>query len=152
MAVKVLIVEDVVTRGTSTREVADIVVAGGGVVTAVASLIARTDDSVALPAPMTSLAKVEVVTWAPEECPLCAEGVEVDQFRMDGTWFHPFSKKWGLQSTFSVIEGFSISSAPIQNTAIPSSPACHHRAIAAILFTLRYLSGALKDWIYYLIS
>jgi len=48
-------------------------------VTGVASLIDRTDDSVELPAPMTSLAKVEVVTWAPEECPLCADGVAVDQ-------------------------------------------------------------------------
>jgi len=76
---KVLIVEDVVTRGTSTREVADIVTAAGGVVTEVASLIDRTDETVTLPAPMTSLAKVEVVTWAPEECPLCADGVEVDQ-------------------------------------------------------------------------
>ena len=76
---KVLIVEDVVTRGTSTCEVADIVTAAGGVVTGVASLIDRTDDSVALPAPMTSLAKVEVVTWNPEECPLCARGDTVDQ-------------------------------------------------------------------------
>ncbi|HOO88530.1 MAG TPA: hypothetical protein PK442_12575, partial [Synergistales bacterium] len=43
------------------------------------------------------------------------EGVEADQFRMDGTWFHPFAKKWGVHSTFSVIEGFSISSAPGRN-------------------------------------
>jgi len=43
------------------------------------------------------------------------EGVEVDQFRMDGTWFHPFAKKWGVHSTFSVIEGFSISSDPGRN-------------------------------------
>ena len=76
---KVLIVEDVVTRGTSTREVANIIESGGGVVTAVACLIDRTDASVALPAAMTSLAKVEVVTWGPEECPLCAKGEAVDQ-------------------------------------------------------------------------
>ncbi len=40
------------------------------------------------------------------------EGNEVDQFRFDGTWFHPFSSVWGFQATLSAIESFSISSSP----------------------------------------
>lgn len=71
---RVLIVEDVVTRGTSTREVAAIVEAQGGVVCGLASLVDRTDAGVELPAPIRSLMKVEVVTWDAEACPLCAEG------------------------------------------------------------------------------
>ncbi len=43
------------------------------------------------------------------------DGEAVDQFRFDGTWFHPFSQKWGSQITFSGIEGFSISDAPGRN-------------------------------------
>ena len=40
------------------------------------------------------------------------EGNEVDQFRFDGTWFHPFSSVWGFQATLSAIESFSISTSP----------------------------------------
>jgi hypothetical protein len=43
------------------------------------------------------------------------DGEAVDQFRMDGTWFHPFSPKWGTQITLSGTECFSISSAPGRN-------------------------------------
>ncbi len=43
------------------------------------------------------------------------EGNEVDQFRFDGTWFHPFSATWGFQATLSAIESFSISTAPGRN-------------------------------------
>ncbi len=75
---KVMIVEDVVTRGTSTREVVDIVTAEGGVVTAMACLVDRTDDSVELPGELRSLAKVAAVSWAPEECPLCADGKAIE--------------------------------------------------------------------------
>ncbi len=43
------------------------------------------------------------------------EGNEVDQFRFDGTWFHPTSSKLGFQATLSAIQGFSISTAPGRN-------------------------------------
>ncbi len=74
---RVLIVEDVVTRGTSTREVADIVTEHGGTVCGLASLVDRTDATVELPAPLESLMKIEVVSWEADACPLCAEGVPV---------------------------------------------------------------------------
>ncbi|HPF35814.1 MAG TPA: orotate phosphoribosyltransferase [Candidatus Krumholzibacteria bacterium] len=74
---KVLIVEDVITRGTSTLEVADIVTAAGGAVEGVACLVDRTSPEVEVPAPVRSLMKVDVVSWDPAECPLCAQGVPV---------------------------------------------------------------------------
>jgi len=74
---KVLVVEDVVTRGTSVREVIEVVEREGGVVTGVGSIIDRTSDSADLPLPLQALARVEVATWQPEQCPLCRDGVAV---------------------------------------------------------------------------
>ena len=72
---RALIVEDVVTRGTSTREVADIIEQEGGQVYGLASLIDRTDTGVKLPAPLESLLQVDVATHDPNDCPLCAQGL-----------------------------------------------------------------------------
>jgi orotate phosphoribosyltransferase len=72
---RVLIVEDVVTRGTSTHEAIDIVKKEGGVVSGLACLVDRTSDDVKLPMPLASLMKVEVVTWEEKDCPLCREGL-----------------------------------------------------------------------------
>ena len=71
---KVLIVEDVVTRGTSIREVADVVTGQGGVVAGLAALVDRTAGSADLPVELTTLAKVEVATYEPDHCPLCEDG------------------------------------------------------------------------------
>lgn len=73
---KVLIVEDVVTRGTSTREVAEVVRECGGVVAGLAALVDRTGGTAELPAPLASLARVEVAVYEPAACPLCARGSE----------------------------------------------------------------------------
>ncbi len=74
---KVIIVEDVVTRGTSLLEVIKCVEDAGGVVTGLTSIIDRTGGEVELPMPLHSLARVKVETFQPENCPLCASGVEV---------------------------------------------------------------------------
>jgi orotate phosphoribosyltransferase len=71
---KVLIVEDVVTRGTSSCEVARVVEAAGGVVRGVAALVDRTGATADLPAPLQALARVDVAAWPPAACPLCAAG------------------------------------------------------------------------------
>jgi orotate phosphoribosyltransferase len=72
---KVLVVEDVVTRGTSVREVCRVVEENGGVVTGVGAIIDRTADAAELPLPLVALARVEVQTWSAEDCPLCRDGV-----------------------------------------------------------------------------
>lgn len=73
---KVLMVEDVVTRGTSTLEVIDVIEKAGGIVEGLACLVNRTGGNVELPLPLQSLAAVDVVTWDPDSCPLCKDGSE----------------------------------------------------------------------------
>ncbi|MGD9548932.1 MAG: orotate phosphoribosyltransferase [Candidatus Krumholzibacteriia bacterium] len=74
---KVVIAEDVVTRGTSLLEVAAVVEAAGGKVVGLTSIIDRTSGEVELPLPLQSLARVSVRTWDPEACPLCREGKDL---------------------------------------------------------------------------
>lgn len=71
---KVLVVEDVVTTGLSTKEVMSVVKAHGGVVAGVASIIDRSDVAPDYGVKFESLAKVKIRTHKPEECPLCKEG------------------------------------------------------------------------------
>ena len=72
---RVLIVEDVITRGTSTREVAAVVAACDATVAGVACLVDRTGGAVDLPAPPVSLLQVAAVSWEPGDCPLCRQGL-----------------------------------------------------------------------------
>jgi len=73
---RVLVVEDVVTTGRSTREVMDVVSRQGGVVVGVAAIVNRSgQENPFAPLPFTALLTVEVPSWAPEACPLCASGV-----------------------------------------------------------------------------
>ncbi len=71
---KALVVEDVVTRGTSTLEVVRVVTEQGGLVTGLAAIVDRTSGTAELPLPLQALARVEVATWPPQTCPLCAAG------------------------------------------------------------------------------
>jgi orotate phosphoribosyltransferase len=72
---KVLVVEDVITTGLSTREVLDVVKAQGGNVVAVASLVDRSGGKVDFGVPRFSLLSLEVKSYKPEECPLCKQGI-----------------------------------------------------------------------------
>jgi orotate phosphoribosyltransferase len=74
---KVVIAEDVVTRGTSVMEVVEVVERNGGRIVGLTSIIDRTGGDVELPLPLHSLAQVTVETWEPDGCPLCTEGLEV---------------------------------------------------------------------------
>lgn len=69
-----LVVEDVVTTGGSTREVAACVETHGGVVVGMGSLIDRSGGAVELPVALAALARVSASTWPPAACPLCAAG------------------------------------------------------------------------------
>lgn len=71
---KVVIVEDVVTLGTSLLEVQRVVEECGGEVVGLACLIDRTSGAVTLTLPLRSLAQVTVRTWPADECPLCRAG------------------------------------------------------------------------------
>jgi len=69
-----LVVEDVVTTGGSTREVIDAVSTGGARVLAVGSLVDRSGGRASLGVPRHSLLELDVPTWEPGHCPLCAGG------------------------------------------------------------------------------
>ncbi|HXK09907.1 MAG TPA: orotate phosphoribosyltransferase [Vicinamibacteria bacterium] len=70
----VVVVEDVITTGGSTREVMEAVRARGAKVVAVGSLVDRSGGAVDLGVPRRSLLELEVATYTAEACPLCAAG------------------------------------------------------------------------------
>jgi orotate phosphoribosyltransferase len=70
----VVVVEDVITTGGSTREVLDAVRALGGEVLAVGSLVDRSGGAVDLGVPRKSLLTLEVPSWPAASCPMCAKG------------------------------------------------------------------------------
>ena len=75
---RVLVVEDVVTTGGSTREVMEVVRHGGGTVVGVGSMVNRSGaENPFAPLPYTALLAVDVPTYQPEVCPLCQAGVPV---------------------------------------------------------------------------
>ena len=69
-----LVVEDVVTTGGSTREVMEVVAQYGAVTVGAGSLIDRSGGAVNLGVPRHALAVLDVPTYQPDNCPLCAEG------------------------------------------------------------------------------
>src|SRR5687768_13331387 len=70
----VVVVEDAITTGRSTREVLDAVAALGARVLAVGSLVDRSVGEVDFGVPRASLLHIDVPTYEPESCPLCAAG------------------------------------------------------------------------------
>jgi len=71
------VVEDVITSGGSLLEVADLLRAAGAEVLGTAAVVDRSGDrALDFGAPFHSLLKVDVKTWEPADCPLCAEGSE----------------------------------------------------------------------------
>ena len=73
----VVVIEDVVTTGGSTREVIEVLEGLGGRVIAAGSIIDRSGGRVDLGVPRVALATLEAVAWNPEDCPLCKEGTPV---------------------------------------------------------------------------
>jgi orotate phosphoribosyltransferase len=71
---RVLVVEDVITTGGSTRETAAVAEAEGAQVIGAAAIVDRGSDPGRLNLPMQSLVRLEVPTHAPDSCPLCAAG------------------------------------------------------------------------------
>lgn len=70
----IVVVEDAITTGRSTREVLDAVNAAGARVLAVGSLVDRGVGDVDFGVPRRSLLRLEVPTYEAQSCPLCAAG------------------------------------------------------------------------------
>jgi orotate phosphoribosyltransferase len=71
----VLVVEDVITTGLSTRETIRCVEEAGGKVVGVGSLIDRSGGAADLGLPKAALATLSVQNYKPEVCPLCKSGI-----------------------------------------------------------------------------
>lgn len=73
---RVLIVEDIVTTGGSIKEVIEVVKAAGAVPVAVSMLVDRSGGKADFgDVPAAALLAMDVETYAPESCPLCAKGI-----------------------------------------------------------------------------
>jgi orotate phosphoribosyltransferase len=75
---KVVIVEDVVTTGKSTRETAAVVEQCGGVVGGFASILNRSGKANPFDQPYESLMSLALETYDEAECPSCKRGVAID--------------------------------------------------------------------------
>jgi orotate phosphoribosyltransferase len=70
----VVVVEDVITTGGSTREVIEVVRAHGARVIAAGSLVDRSAGAVDIGVPRVSLLALDVASFESTACPLCAQG------------------------------------------------------------------------------
>ncbi len=76
---RVLIVDDVLTTGTSINEVIELVrqynveIAGIGVV------LDRSGGQIEFDYPLYAVSSIEAESWDPGECPLCTKGIELTQ-------------------------------------------------------------------------
>src|SRR5258705_14083 len=75
---RVLIVEDVVTTGKSTREAARVVADHGGDVAGFASILNRSAKPNPFDVPYESLLTLDLETYEASSCPLCLAGVPID--------------------------------------------------------------------------
>jgi orotate phosphoribosyltransferase len=72
---RVLIVDDILTTGSSIREVMGAVAECGGTVIGIGVLVDRSEQPVEFGVPLFSCLRSETKTYAPQDCPLCAAGM-----------------------------------------------------------------------------
>ena len=74
---RVLVIEDVLTTGGSTRETMNVAKAAGAQVVGAASIVNRSGRAITFDVPLESLLDYSLPTYEPEKCPLCAQGLPV---------------------------------------------------------------------------
>ena len=74
---RVLVVEDVLTTGGSTRETMDVAKAAGAQVVGAGSIVNRSGGTIAFDVPLASLLDYSLPTYEADTCPLCAQGLPV---------------------------------------------------------------------------
>jgi orotate phosphoribosyltransferase len=80
---RVLVAEDVVTRGGRVQQTVDLVKEHGGVVAGIAVIVDRSAGNASFDVPHESLMQLELETYEADDCPLCAAGTPIE---------HPGSK------------------------------------------------------------
>lgn len=74
---RVVVIEDVVTTGKSTRETMQVALAAGAQVVGAGSIVDRSGGQSGLDVPYHALLAIDLPTYEPERCPLCAQGTAV---------------------------------------------------------------------------
>jgi orotate phosphoribosyltransferase len=74
---RVVVVEDVITTGLSTRETIEAAQAAGAQVAGAAAIIDRGTDPSRLNVPLQALVRMQVPAYQPDACPMCAAGQPV---------------------------------------------------------------------------
>ena len=74
---RVVVIEDVVTTGKSTKETMQVAGAAGALVVAAGSIVDRTGGQSDLGVPYHALLEMTLPTYEPDSCPLCAQGQPV---------------------------------------------------------------------------
>lgn len=76
---KVLVAEDVITRGGRVQQTIDLVRSLGAEVAGVGVLVDRSGGLAKFDVPHKSLIKLELETYEPETCPLCDAGIPIER-------------------------------------------------------------------------
>ncbi len=76
---KVLVAEDVVTKGGRVQQTIDLVRSLGGEVVGAAVLVDRSGGQANFDVRFESLLKLDLPTYEPEKCPICAEGKPIER-------------------------------------------------------------------------
>jgi orotate phosphoribosyltransferase len=74
---RVLVIEDVLTTGGSTRETMQVATAAGGRVVGAAAIVDRSGGRASFAVPFSALLDIDLPTHEPDRCPLCAQGMPV---------------------------------------------------------------------------
>lgn len=74
---RVLVVEDIITTGLSVREVIEVVQASGATVVGIGAIVRRGDAAFGVP--LRELLDLPLLSYAPQECPLCAAGAPLSE-------------------------------------------------------------------------
>lgn len=80
---KVLVAEDVVTKGGRVQQTIDLVRACGATPVGATAMVDRSAGDVDFGIPFRALLKLQLQTYQPDDCPLCKKGMPID---------HPGSK------------------------------------------------------------
>jgi orotate phosphoribosyltransferase len=81
---KVVVVEDVITTGSSVKEIVEIVRGEGGKVEGIGVIVDRSkpsllDELATLNLSLKSLLRIDIETYSPQECPNCKQGIPLQK-------------------------------------------------------------------------
>jgi len=74
---KLIVVEDVITTGKSTREIVTLAGEHQGEIVGIGALALRSSNPMELPGKPKALLNLNIENWSEAECPLCKQGIPI---------------------------------------------------------------------------